>query len=55
MYYLVDGPERAFIKEKMMLIPEDTEFPSDFVQNGDASKISFPIPEQFKKILMAYL
>ena len=25
MYYLKDGPERAFVKEELMLIPEDTE------------------------------
>ena len=27
MYYLKDGPERAFVKEELMLIPEDTELP----------------------------
>ena len=27
MYYLADGPERAFVKEELMLIPEDTELP----------------------------
>ena len=32
MYYLADGPERAFIKEDLMLMPEDTELPPDFVQ-----------------------
>ena len=32
MYYLADGPERAFVKEELMLIPEDTEFPSDFIK-----------------------
>ena len=25
MYYLADGPERAFVLEELMLIPEDTE------------------------------
>ena len=24
MFYLKDGPERVFVKEEMMLIPEDT-------------------------------
>ena len=24
MYYLADGPERAFVSEELMLIPEDT-------------------------------
>ena len=29
MYYLKDGPERAFVSEELMLIPEDTELPPD--------------------------
>ena len=44
MYYLADGSagpgaplgshgsERAFVSEELMLIPEDTELPSDYVQ-----------------------
>ena len=32
MYCLSDGPERAFVKEELMLIPEDTELPPDYVQ-----------------------
>ena len=32
MYYLSDGPERAFVLEELMLIPEDTELPPDYVQ-----------------------
>ena len=32
MYYLVDGPDRAFVSEELMLIPEDTELPPDYVQ-----------------------
>ena len=32
MYYLADGPERAFVPEELMLIPEDTELPPDYVQ-----------------------
>ena len=32
MYYLKDGPERAFVSEELMLIPEDTELPPDYVQ-----------------------
>ena len=27
-----DGPERAFVLEELMLIPEDTELPPDYVQ-----------------------
>ena len=32
MYYLADGPERAFVKEELMLISKDTELPPDCVQ-----------------------
>ena len=32
MYYLKDGPDRVFVKEELMLIPEDTEVPPDYVQ-----------------------
>ena len=33
MCYLSDGPERAFVSEELMLIPDDTELPPDYVQN----------------------
>ena len=44
MYYLADGsagprtppgshgPDQAFVSEELMLIPEDTELPPDYVQ-----------------------
>ena len=32
MYYLLDGPERSFVSEELMLIPEDTDLPPDYVQ-----------------------
>ena len=32
MYYLTDGPERAFVSEELMLTPEDTELPPDYIQ-----------------------
>ena len=32
MYYLADGPDQAFVLEELMLIPEDTELPPDYVQ-----------------------
>ena len=32
MYYLADRPEQAFVSEELMLIPEDTELPPDYVQ-----------------------
>ena len=35
MYYLrASGPERAFVSEELMLIPEDTDLPPDYVQEG---------------------
>ena len=32
MYYLKEGPERAFVSKELMLIPEDTELPPDYIQ-----------------------
>ena len=32
MYYLLNAPERAFVSEELMLIPEDTELPPCYVQ-----------------------
>ena len=32
MYYILNGPERAFVSEELMLIPEDTELPPNYVQ-----------------------
>ena len=32
MYYLRAGLERAFVLGELMLIPEDTELPPDYVQ-----------------------
>ena len=32
LYYLAEGPERAFVREELMLIPEDTENPPDHVK-----------------------
>ena len=33
IYYLLNGPERALVSEELMLIPEDTELPPDYVQD----------------------
>ena len=33
LYYLSEGPERAFVREELMLIPEDTEMPPEWVKN----------------------
>ena len=32
MYYPSDGPDRAFVSKELMLIPEDTELPPDYIQ-----------------------
>ena len=32
MYYLTDGPERVFVKEELMRVPEDTRLPPDSVK-----------------------
>ena len=32
MSYVKDGLERVFVKEELMLIPEDTELPPDYIQ-----------------------
>ena len=32
MYYLLDRPERAFVSEELILIPEDTELHPDYSQ-----------------------
>ena len=32
MYYLSDGPERAFVSEELMLISEDAELPPHYIQ-----------------------
>ena len=32
MYYFRDGPERAFVSKELMLIPEDTELPRNYIQ-----------------------
>ena len=32
LYYLTEGPKRAFVREELMLIPENTELPPDSVK-----------------------
>ena len=39
LYYLTGGdkaPERAFVREELMLISKDTEVPPDHVKNGES-------------------
>ena len=33
IYHLQHGPERAFVKEELMLIPEDTQLPPEWVKD----------------------
>ena len=33
LYYLAEGPTRAFVREELMNIPEDTEVPPEWVEN----------------------
>ena len=33
LYYLADGPQRAFVREELMLISEDTEVPPEYVKD----------------------
>ena len=35
IYHLKDGLERVFMKEELMLIPEDTDLPPDNVQKWE--------------------
>ena len=32
IYYLHGGPKRAFVREELLKVPEDTELPPDYVQ-----------------------
>ena len=32
LYYLVSGPQRAFVREELTLISEDTEVPPEYVK-----------------------
>ena len=32
LYYLADGPERAFVRKELMLIPDGTELPPEWVE-----------------------
>ena len=32
LYYLRDGPKRSFVREELILIPEETQLPPDYVQ-----------------------
>ena len=52
MYHLDGGPGTTFVKEELMLIPEDTELPPDYVQkcrNGEmSSRLLLDIPIQLR-------
>ena len=45
MYYLKDRPERAFVKEELMLIPEDTKVPSEELSQWNYCDLAHPEPQ----------
>ena len=54
MYNLKDGPERVFVKEELMLIPEDTDRAATglclkMVKTFPSVKMSFPTPEHVEQ------
>lgn len=34
LYYLLNGPDRAFVRQELMHIPDDTQVPSDQVSKS---------------------
>ena len=49
LYYLQDGSDRAFVREKLMHISEDTKVPPDWVSEWKQSCIIFVTPWQVSK------
>lgn len=45
LYYLKDRPERAFVKEELMLIPEDTKVPSEELSQWNYCDLAHPEPQ----------
>ena len=41
LYYLQEGPDRAFVHEELMHVSEDTQAPSDWVSEGKQPRIIF--------------
>ena len=41
LYYLQDGPDRAFVREELMHVSEDTQVPPDWVNEWKYSRIIF--------------
>ena len=50
MYYLSNGPERAFLSEELMLIREDTELPKDYIQKRNIYTNGIDISQVVTKI-----
>ena len=44
MYYLQDGPNRAFVCEELMHVSEDTQLPPDWVSEWEQSLNHFCNP-----------
>ena len=45
LYYLKDRPERAFVKEELMLIPQDTKVPSEKLSQWNYFDLAHPEPQ----------
>ena len=48
LYYLQDGPDRAFMYEELMHISEDTQVPLDWVSEWKQSRNIFVTPLGYK-------
>ena len=48
LYNLQDGPDRAFLREELMDIPEDTQVPPEWLVNGN-NRASFCNTREFTK------
>ena len=53
LYYVRDGPKRSFVREELMLIPEETQLPPDYVQGKDGHKKFLFFLICFKKLSSA--
>ena len=46
LYYLQDGPYRAFVREELMHVSDDTQVPPDLVSEWKQSHIVFVSPSR---------
>ena len=55
LYYLTDGPERAFVREELMWIPFDTQLPPERVQQWYSINKKFILRKKYKKMSLVFL